>query len=605
MYTEKKTLKSAFYIRVSTEDQADMNGRELQLSRLKALIESKGLLEDGTPAIKPPENEHIYIDEISGTVPLEERPAFHRLIEDVENAPENTKPFDIVLVYKIDRFARRLSILLDTIDFFEKYDIRFISAHESIDTSTPFGKAILGITGVIAELELATIRERTHAGRIESAIKGELLSKKYGLWRDEHKKTIIIEKEAKVIRRIFDFFVYDKYSKQKIANTLRSEKIPTPNYSGVGKPRNTGKSRNPIWFWNPNEVARILKDDIYTGDYYFNKTKNKRILPKSEWQLSPVKLPQIVDGFTFSKAQNILQNSVLTKRVTTNHQYLLSGLLRCDACYDSTIDLRGRVSWNGVSHKYNSRTAYYYQCRRVNVAKTAKVCTSLPLPASELEEYVTNYILNLIKDPKPVLKYQRELKSSRLAESELKKSENTLVSLINSTPAMKERYKEQHIIGAIATSELNAELKRIDKELIENNKKLTSVRGQLAKNHITDSYSNALELYGSKYTDSIEMLKKNKDELYNLIHTLVEEIVVYTRDARSEDKIAGKKKANQQVPFRLEIKLRLPQDFLAELVEEQEKLYKEERQKELLIQQKWEEKHSKPDKELRVKNHSW
>jgi site-specific DNA recombinase len=614
----KQTLRAAFYIRVSTEDQADMNGRELQLAGLTALVTSKGVLSNNTPVISQPNSDHIYIDEVSGTTPLSDRPSFHRLMEDIENTPANTKPFDIVLVYKLDRFARRLSLLLETIDFFEKYGIQFISAHESIDTSTPFGKAILGITGVIAELELATIRERTHAGREEAIKKGELMVKKYGLWRDENKKVIVIKEEAEIIKRIFDMFVYQKFPKQRIANILKENHIATPNYSKAGKPRNTGKSKNPIWFWNTNEISRILKDEIYVGDYYYNKTNKRKALPKSQWKKSPVKLPQIIDDITFKKAEDQLQNDIHKNRITSHHQYLLSGLLRCDTCYDPKFDSK-RVTWNGISHKYGNGTSYYYQCRRVSVTKAAHTCLALPLPAKELEDYVVDYVLDLIKNPKPVIKYQQGLVSSQLAEKELRKSEDTLIQLINSIPVMKDRLKEQHLVSAITTEDLTGRLSSLDKELIDNDKKLIAVRKQLSENHITETYTGALELFGKKYNDRIGILRKFrlepeesgktdpigilgkfglkpdengkaysieilKKELYDLIHVLVEEIVVYTRDATVTDRIAGKKKSNQQVPFKLEIKLRLPQDFLEDLFEEQDKKYNE---------------------ELLVKNHTW
>lgn len=149
----KKKKKVALYIRVSTDEQVDMYGIDLQKNALMGLIASKN-------------NEYefagknfVYIDEgESGTKDFIERPAFQQLLKDVSLADE--KPFDIVAVYKIDRFARRLKILLEILDKFNNEDIKleFISAHESIDTSTPFGSAMLGIIGVIAELELETIK---------------------------------------------------------------------------------------------------------------------------------------------------------------------------------------------------------------------------------------------------------------------------------------------------------------------------------------------------------------------------------------------------------------------------------------------------------------
>ena len=152
-------LRVALYLRVSTE-QAEQYGIDLQLSALKGLIKSRGKLENGKPSMVLAGKQYIYKDEgMSGTLAMDDRPAFLQMKEDIEDSIE--KPFDIVAVYRIDRFARKLKILLDVIEFFEKHDIQFMSANESIDTSTPFGRAMLGIIGVIAELEIAQRKDET------------------------------------------------------------------------------------------------------------------------------------------------------------------------------------------------------------------------------------------------------------------------------------------------------------------------------------------------------------------------------------------------------------------------------------------------------------
>src|SRR3989344_9608869 len=173
MNNQLTPIRAAFYLRVSTEDQIEKYGIDLQKAAIEAVVKSKGQLDDGQPAMVLADSRYIYKDEgISGTTSLNERPAFLQMKEDIEDAPEGTKPFDIVAVYRIDRFARKLRILLDVIDYFEKYGIQFISATESIDTSSPFGKAMLGIIGVIAELEIETTKARTQAGKKQARNKG-------------------------------------------------------------------------------------------------------------------------------------------------------------------------------------------------------------------------------------------------------------------------------------------------------------------------------------------------------------------------------------------------------------------------------------------------
>jgi site-specific DNA recombinase len=205
-------VRVAFYIRVSTEEQADKYGPDLQRKALDALITSRGQFRNDESGLVFAGDRYVYTDDISGTSELHERPGFARLQEDILYAPEGEKPFDAVAVFKIDRFARRLKVLLTAIDFFEEYDIKFMSVHESIDTSTPFGRAILGIIGVIAELELENIKMRTQAGR-ELASKGGTHMGGYipfGFSKNEKKYLEVFELEAEIVRDIYDWFVSER-----------------------------------------------------------------------------------------------------------------------------------------------------------------------------------------------------------------------------------------------------------------------------------------------------------------------------------------------------------------------------------------------------------
>ncbi len=117
---EQNQLRVALYLRVSTDDQVEKFGLDLQKTSLTGLLQSKGKLEDGREKMKLAGEKYIYIDEgVSGTTPLDDRPAFAQLKEDILLAGDGQKPFDVVAVYKIDRFARRLKILLEVIEFFE------------------------------------------------------------------------------------------------------------------------------------------------------------------------------------------------------------------------------------------------------------------------------------------------------------------------------------------------------------------------------------------------------------------------------------------------------------------------------------------------------
>lgn len=559
-------LKTAFYIRVSTDEQSEKYGEDLQLTKLRAMVDAKDNL-------LQPEEKYIYIEEISGTIPILERPKFSKLVEDVVRTSENEKPFDVVLVYKIDRLARSLKILLDTIEFFENNHLKLVSSQESIDTSTSFGKAMLGIIGVIAELELAVIKERTHSGKLEAIKQGKLMGKApYGFNKDIDKRPIINKPEAEYVKRIFDDFTNKRLTIQEIARELRNEKVLVPKYSNLGgkipdKPNKNTK--NKMWYWQPATISILLKDEIYIGNYYYNKSRNSKDLPKDEWELSPYKVEPIIDLNTFNKAKILLdRNRELRVSNTADHVHLLRSLLKCDHCYNEKIDKGIASTWHGTSKKYgNKQKSHYYVCRRKNVSKGQIRCNTLPLPAAEIEAFIVDYIFELLENPRSVLEYQAKLDSSKLETKKLKSKEKTYIKLINAIPNKVRNLREQHEIGLITIKELEASIAENKNDANNYENELSIVQMKLAENTTRETYGKALNVFRYEYKDKLQEIKNDRQALFNLIHLLVDEIVVFSRPVTDADRVAGRKTDEQFIPNGLRIELKLPQEFLKEQVE--------------------------------------
>lgn len=134
---------AVIYTRISTGEQND----DLQLRELPEYVQRRGwtLLE-------------TYSDKCSGA--KDRRPGLDRLMVDARR-----RKFDVVVVWRFDRFARSTSHLLRALEEFATLGVDFVSLHESVDTSTPMGKLTFTILAAVAELERATIRERCDAGR--------------------------------------------------------------------------------------------------------------------------------------------------------------------------------------------------------------------------------------------------------------------------------------------------------------------------------------------------------------------------------------------------------------------------------------------------------
>lgn len=553
----------AIYIRVSTDEQAEKYGIDLQKNALLALVNSKP--NDFVLAGE----QYVYIDDgVSGTVNLDERREFGRLKEDILMSPAEERPFDVVAVYKIDRFARQLKILLEVIELFEMHDVQFVSANESIDTSTPFGKAMLGIVGIIAELERDTIVQRTKDGRWEAFEQGVVLgnSAPYGYTKTVDKKYAELKAEAKVVRQIFSMFVEENKSVDAIARHLFGHQVYSPVVSAILHKKRKGavRKKNSDYFWSAGTVRRILEDEIYVGRVYGNKSQKGKATEKSERRLSKTPAPLVVDLFTFEKAQQMLAQNKHQRRVAKDgHIYLLSGLLKCDCCYNSETDRdTGRVGWHGEAKDLEKKRVFYYKCGRKNKSKTSTLCKSIPLRADELENYLVEYSRKLLANPIEVFEHQNKLQSRLKTIEHLRDKDKGLLDLILGVPHRKRRLREQHEAGLLSTPALQENSKKADEDLERYTRERNEVQMQIAQHTLSKGYVKALDLFSEKYRSALEKGFADRDTLYTVLHELIEEVVIYTRPLKKSDVVAGRRKADQQIPHRIHIKLKLPSDIL-------------------------------------------
>lgn len=202
-----QTKKAALYIRVSTDAQREEGySIEAQKEMLGAFCKSKQIQEY-----------QFYIDGgFSGS--NIERPQMKDLIQDIENRKVN-----IVVVYKLDRLSRSQKDTLYLIeDVFLPNGVDFISVQESFDTSTSFGKAMVGILSVFAQLERETIRERTRMGMRERVKSGLWMGGgrvPFGYDYDREKGVLVPNGDAERVKKIYDLYLKG-YSPARIAQAL-------------------------------------------------------------------------------------------------------------------------------------------------------------------------------------------------------------------------------------------------------------------------------------------------------------------------------------------------------------------------------------------------
>lgn len=293
------------YVRVSTDNQLENYSIDEQSERIKAYCKAKGW-----NLIK------IYTDGgYSGG--NTNRPALQQMISDLEN-----NLVDIIVVYKLDRLSRSQKDTLMLIeDWFIAKNVDFISINENFDTSTPFGRAMIGILSVFAQLEKDQITERFTMGRIGRA--------KNGLYHGGGTaptgynyvdgNLIINEHEAIQVKEVFNRFLEG----QSINAIQRHMSQSYTNQHGS---------------WASHTlVLNVLKNDVYIGNVKFKKESYKG------------KHEPIITLEVFHKVQKLLTNqsrydrNPITKTpFRANH--ILSSIVYCKRCGARYFGNHGKYS---------------------------------------------------------------------------------------------------------------------------------------------------------------------------------------------------------------------------------------------------------------------
>lgn len=315
--------KVSLYIRVSTEEQViNWNWIEIQKQALIAYVKSQWFQLN--------EN-HIFIDEWKSWAKKENRPALYDLFQSAKN-----KEFHVVLVWKIDRFFRKTSFLLEWIEALSKMGIWFISTTQNINTTDSTWKLTLTILGWIAEMERENIKERTHSWILISMKKWKLWrwSPVYWFRKDSNWFLIIDREESRIVKMIYNMLVNEWLNTAQIAEKVNNMNIETScgKWEYWERRKSLLKHKN---FWHRSTIHNILTNEIYSWVFIQNRytkdiTTNKKIeKPKDEWIIW--ECPKIITKKTFEKAQIQLESNLKFSNKNTKKWeiYMLAKLIKC------------------------------------------------------------------------------------------------------------------------------------------------------------------------------------------------------------------------------------------------------------------------------------
>jgi site-specific DNA recombinase len=366
---------AAIYARVSTDDQAD-KGYSLP-SQLEGCRHYISQLVDYSIVVE-------FKEDIGGAIPVSDRPQGKRLSEMIK-----FREIDAVFVHQVDRLSRDIVDLLATIRNWlragvDVYALDVGKIESELDI-------VLVIKGWQGSDERVKIRERSMRGKRTKALSGRVVGTRapfgYDHIRDENGKVVNFQplvEEARIVQLIFEWYVKgdetgQRLSAGKIATRLSEMRIPTPGETNDGYHRRRGSG-----MWHAFSVLSIIERETYAGVWRYGvrigPTRNER--PKEEWV--EVEVPPLVDRETWETAQELRVQNKLFSRRNKQHDYLLSGLIRC-------------VCGRAMSGEFFSHHRYYTCTWRNNhhTHLEERTCNARSVRADAIDEDVWDSIIKL------------------------------------------------------------------------------------------------------------------------------------------------------------------------------------------------------------------
>lgn len=462
-------MRIALYPRVSTLEQArDGYSINEQIDRMKLYCEAHGW-----------EVHKIYTDAGHSGADTN-RPGLQELMRDAENGR-----FDAVLVYKLDRLSRSQKDTLTLIeDVFLPNGVDFISMTENLDTSTPFGRAMVGILSVFAQLEREQIKERMEVGKVGRAKSGSWCGSPctpYG-YDMVNGELEINEYEAMQVKEIFRLFNL-RIPQRRISKTLEKK-----GYT----------SKNGVSWEGKHYLRSMLENKHYIGMVSY----------KDEWY-DGIHTP-IIDKETFDKAQQILaeQDAEADAREPRVNTYI-AGMVHCGHCdnkYFHRLTRSGSKEWG------------YYTCykRTANTGKWKDIprdqrCKNKNWKTADLEEKILGEIRKLALNPDEF-------------EVEIFEDDNTekikvLVDRVKDIESKMSRLMDLYSIGGIDFDTVQDKMKPLISEkdgLTAEIKNLENIREKMSKEDAVEIAVNLCEVIDEGDIDEIKFL----------IRELIEKIVI-------------------------------------------------------------------------------
>lgn len=355
------SLRAVIYGRFSSDNQR-MESLDAQIRASTDFANRKGWTLIGT-----------YLDSAKSAT-TDKRPEFQRMIKDSAKGI-----FDVIIVHKLDRFARDRYDSASYRHKLKKNGVRLASVLEHLDDS-PESVILESLLEGMAEYYSKNLAREVMKGMTDNALKCQRTGGIPPLGYDvdpKTKKYVVNEREAETVRLIFDMYLRG-HGYNEIIDELNSQGHRTKLGKAFGK----------------NSIHDLLVNEKYAGVYTFNRAASKNADGQRNSHQSkndenviriPGGVPAIVDEETFQRIQEkMATNRRQPGRYKAKETYLLSGLIFCGEC----LKREGREHAFFGNAKWSGRAKNKHVTYRCGNRENKKACDNKEIRREYIEGFV-------------------------------------------------------------------------------------------------------------------------------------------------------------------------------------------------------------------------
>ena len=368
-----------------------------------------------------------------------QRPGLERLRERMRD-----KDVAAVAVWSMSRLGRSVPDLYELLEEISDAGVAFVSAKESIDTSTASGRAFVGVLAVLAQFERELTSERISANWEQHASSGKLVGPVPFGYRRVDGEVTIDEPAAELVRLIFRQYATGRYSYRALADWLNENGHRPPNADGR---HSNGRAHAEIFV--TDALKDILRNTRYAGRVVYRPRKNRDATPIIG------QFTAIVDDATWRataamRAQNAAHHGLHYARTA---RYALTGLLRCQRC--------GSTVHGSIRTKREGRTYSYYSCRR---RAGSSACDQPVARVEQLEEQMHDWLAAIQLPPGFGDEFARAIAEGQRSKS---KAGTSLEARRNTAQNRLGRLRDLYELGDITRAEYATRRDKLQGELRE------------------------------------------------------------------------------------------------------------------------------------------